>query len=208
MKMRSWVIVLVVIVLIGGWLWTGFNGLVASREGVDASWAQVQTMYQRRADLIPNVVNTVKGSAEFEQSTLTAVTNARSAWAAAQAGSRNDQVVAAQGLDSTISRLLVTVEAYPQLRSTQAFRDLITELEGTENRVATARRDYNETVRGYNVRVKVFPTNLLAGMFGFTPAEMFEAVPGANIAPQVDFEPQASSTASVEEPVSSAAVQP
>ncbi|MFA6039094.1 MAG: LemA family protein [Candidatus Peribacteraceae bacterium] len=205
MKLRPWIIVLIIVVILGGWLWTGFNGLVAAREGVDASWAQVQTMYQRRADLIPNVVNTVKGSADFEQSTLTAVTNARSAWAAAQAGSQGQQVAAAQGLDSAISRLLVTVEAYPQLRSTQAFRDLITELEGTENRVATARRDYNETVRGYNVRVKTFPTNLMAGMFGFTPAEMFEATPGAETAPEVDFGSSSAEAASAAPVVSSAA---
>lgn len=194
MKVRSFSFVLLIIVLIAGaWLWTGYNGLVTARESVDASWAQVQTMYQRRADLIPNVVSTVQGSASFEQSTLTQVTNARSAWAAAQqSGSRDAQVSAAQGMDSALSRLLVTVEAYPQLQSTQAFRDLIVELEGTENRVATARRDFNETVRMFNVRVKVFPANVLAGMFGFAPAEMFEATPGAEEAPRVDFGSSAS----------------
>ncbi len=197
MKIRSFSFVLVVIVLIASaWVWTGYNGLVTARESVDASWAQVQTMYQRRADLIPNVVSTVQGSASFEQSTLTQVTSARSAWAAAQqSGSRDAQVAAAQGMDSAISRLLVTVEAYPQLQSTQAFRDLIVELEGTENRVATARRDFNETVRMFNVRVKVFPANVLAGMFGFSPAEMFEATPGAEEAPRVDFGSSASAQA-------------
>ncbi len=185
----------IVIILFGAWLWIGYNGLIQSKEGVSASWAQVQTVYQRRADLIPNIVNSVKGSANFEQSTLTAVTNARSAWAAAQqSGSLNEQVSAARGMDSALSRLLVTVEAYPQLQSTQAFRDLITELEGSENRVATARRDYNETVRGFNVKVKSFPTNLLAGMFGFDPAVMFEANSGSENAPNVDFGQPATGT--------------
>ncbi|MDD4318948.1 MAG: LemA family protein [Candidatus Peribacteraceae bacterium] len=187
MKTRSILIgVGIVVVAILAWAWSGYNGLIGAREGVDASWAQVQTTYQRRFDLVPNLVSTVRGAAAFEQQTFTAITQARSAWQGAQ--TREQQISAAQGLDGALARLLVTVENYPQLQATQAFRDLMTQLEGTENRISTARRDYNETVRGYNIRVKRFPTNVLAGTFGFEPAELFESAQGAETAPAVNFE--------------------
>lgn len=187
MKRTTWII-LGVIVLVAVWLVGSYNGLVSARAGVDSSWAQVETTYQRRFDLIPNLVSTVKGAANFEQSTLTEVTNARSAWAqAAQNKDRSGQITAAQGLDSSLSRLLVTVEAYPQLQATQAFRDLMTQLEGTENRIATARKDFNDSVMGYNVKVQRFPGNVAAGIFGFNAEKFFDSTPGAENAPTVDF---------------------
>lgn len=188
MKFRPWHVIVAIVVLLVAWMWAGYNGLVTAQVNVDTAWSNVQAQYQRRADLVPNLVNTVKGSANFEQSTLTQVTNARSAWAQAQSsGDRTAQVAAAQGLDGALSRLLVTVEAYPQLQSTQAFRDFMAQLEGTENRISVARKDYNDAVKIFNIAVQRFPTNILAGVFGFPPQPPFEAVPGSEKAPAVDF---------------------
>lgn len=185
-KLSPLVIVLVVVVLLGGWLWTGYNGLVGGNESVTTAWSQVETQYQRRMDLIPNLAATVQGAADVEQDTYTQVTAARSQWQ--NAGTREEQIAAAGAFDSALSRLLVTVENYPQLQATQAFRDFMVQLEGTENRIATARRDYNEVVQMYNVKVKRFPTNILAGIFGFEPATAFASAEGADAAPVVDFE--------------------
>ncbi|MDO8468379.1 MAG: LemA family protein [Candidatus Peribacter sp.] len=184
---KPWVIVLIlVLVVLGGWLWSGFNGFVAQQENVKNAWAQVETVYQRRIDLVPNLVNTVKGAANFEQSTLTAVTEARTQWMGA--GTRQDKLAAAQNMEGALGRLLVTVEAYPQLKATEAFRDLMTQLEGTENRISVARKDYNDAVKTYNVAIRRFPSNLLAGIFGFAQEKPFEAAPGADKAPVVDFD--------------------
>lgn len=177
---------LVVGVLVVGWLWTGYNSLVTAQGAVEGDWAQVETQYQRRFDLVPNLVKTVQGAADFEQDTLTQVTAARTQWQ--NAGSRGEQIAAAEGFDSALSRLLVTVEAYPQLQATQAFRDLMTQLEGTENRIATARRDYNGKVQTYNVMVRRFPKNVLAGLFGFDEEAFFDAVEGSEVAPSVEFD--------------------
>ncbi len=182
---RSLYIILGVAALLLLWVWTGYNGLVTAKTGVEASWAQVETQYQRRFDLVPNLVSTVKGAAAFEQDTFTAITAARSQWQSA--GSRDDKITAASGFDSALSRLLVTVEAYPQLQATQAFRDLMTQLEGTENRIAVARRDYNLSVQTYNVLVARFPRNILASMFGFGPEKLFASDEGADKAPAVKF---------------------
>lgn len=182
---KPWLVILGVVILVGIWLAISYNGLVSSQEGVRNAWAQVETTYQRRIDLVPNLVNTVKGAADFEQSTLTAVTAARTQWQAAP--TRQDKVAAAQNMESAISRLLVTVEAYPQLQATQAFRDLMTQLEGTENRINVARRDYNDAVMSYNVAVRRFPRNIIATLFGFTQEKPFEAAPGAEQAPSVNF---------------------
>lgn len=173
--------------ILAAWLWTGYNGLVSSKAAVDAAWANVETQYQRRFDLVPNLVSTVKGAANFEQKTLTDVTAARTKWMNA-GESRGEQIAAARGFDSALSRLLVTVEAYPQLQATQAFRDLMAQLEGTENRIAVARRDYNEAVKSFNVLVQRFPRNTLAAIFGFRSERLFNASEGAEIAPKVDFQ--------------------
>lgn len=175
-----------VVVLFAIWIFSGYNGLVTEKENVDNQWRQVETTYQRRFDLIPNLVQTVKGAANFEQDTFTAVTAARTQWMNA-GGNRAAEVQAAQGLETALSRLLVTVEAYPELKATAAFKDLMTQLEGTENRISTARKDYNDAVRDYNVRVKTFPTVILATLFGYLPEKGFEAAEGSDIAPSVDF---------------------
>lgn len=166
-----------------------YNGLVSSSEAVQSAWAQVETQYQRRFDLVPNLVRTVQGAAQFEQSTITAVTQARSGWQAA--ATRGERVAAAQSFDSALSRLLVTVEAYPELQATQAFRDLMTQLEGTENRIGVARKDYNDAVQAYNVKVRRFPTNMLARLMGFAPETFFESTEAAAVAPTVDFDASA-----------------
>lgn len=176
---------IIVVMLI--WVAGTYNGLIGQKETLDNTWRQVETQYQRRFDLVPNLVQTVKGAANFEQSTLTAVTNARTQWMNA-GGNRDAEVAAAQNFDSALSRLLVTVEAYPQLQATQAFRDLMTQLEGTENRIATARKDYNDAVATYNIRVRTFPANVIAGMFGFGPEKGFEAAAGSDVAPSVNFQ--------------------
>lgn len=186
MKFSPWLIALAAVVLLAGWAWTGYNGLVTARGGVDLAWSQVETDYQRRFDLIPNLQRTVQGAADFEQQTFVQVTEARTQWLNA-AGDRDARVEAANQFDSALSRLLVSVEAYPQLQATQAFRDFMTQIEGTENRISTSRRDYNQAVLAYNLKVRRFPGNLLAGLFGFDPAESFEAAEGADRAPVVDF---------------------
>ncbi len=181
---RNILIAVVVVALL--WAFSTYNTLVGAKGAVDGAWAQVETQYQRRFDLVPNLVTTVKGAANFEQSTLTAITEARTKWMGAGA-SRTDQVNAAQSFDSALSRLLVTVEAYPQLQATQAFRDLMTQLEGTENRIAVARKDFNDSVMSYNIRVRTFPTNVLAGIMGFAAEPFFQSTPGSENAPSVQF---------------------
>lgn len=184
---RTLWIVLGVVVLLLLWSFTGYNGLVGAKETVEAQWAQVETQYQRRVDLVPNLIETVKGAAQFEQTTLQNVTEARTRWLNTRSAPREDQIAAATAFDSALSRLLVTVENYPQLQAVQAFRDLQAQLEGTENRVAVARRDYNEAVRAYNVRTKTFPGAIIARLFGFVSENFFEAAEGAEQAPRVNF---------------------
>ncbi|MFH0776288.1 MAG: LemA family protein [Patescibacteria group bacterium] len=177
-------IAVVVILAIGAI--TSYNSLVTLEENTDNAFAKIETQYQRRFDLIPNVINSVKGVANFEQSTLENVVAARSAWSGA--GNFNEKVGAANSFDSAISRLLVTVEAYPELKATQAFRDLITELEGSENRVAFARNEYNDAATSYNKAVRVFPRNLIANVFNFeNEKELFKAAANADVVPVVDF---------------------
>lgn len=184
------VIVLLVFMGIGQ-----YNSLVEQRENVNQSWAQVENQYQRRADLIPNLVNTVKGAANFEQETLTDVIEARSKATSIQINADdldNPQMLqqfqqAQNQLSGALSRLMVTVEKYPELKANQNFRDLQVQLEGTENRIATERQRYTETVRNYNTTVQSFPSNLFAGLFGFDQRAQFEAEEGASEAPEVDF---------------------
>ena len=161
-----------------------YNSLVSLSESVDESWAQVESQYQRRHDLIPSLVNTVKGSAAFQQETQLAITQARSAWTGAT--TRSAQIQAAGQLDSAISRLLVVAENYPELDSS-AFNDLMVSLEGTENRIAVERMRYNEAVRTLNVKVKRFPSNIIASMFGFEQATYFEIEEGIEAVPEVTF---------------------
>lgn len=182
-------IIIAAIVLTGLWTYTTYNTLITERENVNTSWNQVETQYQRRFDLIPNLVSTVRGAANFEQDTLTAVTEARTQWLNANENNdRAGQVAAAQQTESALARLLVSVESYPQLQATQAFENLMVQLEGTENRISVARMDYNNTVRDYNLRVKRFPGNILAEMFGFETEPGFESTPGSENAPSVNFD--------------------
>jgi len=173
-----------------------YNRLIRLQQNVDQQWAQVQNVYQRRADLIPNLVNTVAGAANFEKSTLTEVTNARASVGRVQLdpnkaptdAAQLEQFQAAQGqLSSALSRLLVVVERYPELRANQNFLSLQAQLEGTENRISVERGNFNTVVQSYNIAVRSFPTNLIAGMFGFPPRPFFAATPGAERPPPVQF---------------------
>ena len=172
----------------------GYNTMVKLDEDVKAKWNQVETQYQRRSDLIPNLVNTVKGAAKFEQSTLTQVTEARAK--ATQVTIDPDKLTpeniekfqAAQGqVSQALSRLLMVTENYPQLKATEQFRDVSAELAGTENRIAVARKDFNESIQVYNTKIRSFPNNLTAGIFGFSQKTGFKAEAGAEKAPKVQF---------------------
>lgn len=179
-------------ILLGLALWTGtqYNRLVVLEEDNDLAWANVETQYQRRADLVPNLVATVQGAADFEQDTFVEVTQARTQWQNVSSdpnASVNEQIAAANGFDSALSRLLVTVEAYPALTATEGFRDLQVQLEGTENRIAVARKDFNESVNTYNKGVRRFPMALFAKAFGFESRDAFEAAEGSETAPVVNF---------------------
>ncbi|HYR21654.1 MAG TPA: LemA family protein [Chthoniobacterales bacterium] len=190
------VIILFIAIVAGLALMGTYNRLVKLQQGVDAQWAQVQNVYQRRADLIPNLVNTVQGAANFEKSTLTEITNARASVGRVQLdpnkaptdAAQLEQFQAAQGqLSNALSRLLVVSERYPELRANQNFLSLQAQLEGTENRISVERNKFNETVQSYNTAVMTFPTKLFAGMFGFSPRPFFNAQPGAEKPPPVQF---------------------
>ncbi len=171
----------------------GYNRLVSLNEAVDGAWSQVENAYQRRADLIPNLVETVKGAADFEQETLTQVVEARSKISQVNLdGAPNAEQLAQfqqaqDGLSSALSRLLVVVERYPELKATEAFRDLQAQLEGTENRIAVERGRFNDAVRGYNTATKQFPALIIAKVFGFDERPYFESTPGAEEPPKVEF---------------------
>ncbi|MBE6749538.1 MAG: LemA family protein [Ruminococcaceae bacterium] len=178
--------VIAIIALLAGSVISSYNDLVEDREEVETSWSQISVQLQRRADLIPNLVNTVKGYTEYEQSTLTAVTEARNALK--NAGSINDQITASNRLDSALNVWVNAVtEAYPELKANTQFTALTDELSGTENRIAVARRDYNEDAREFNAEIKKFPTSILAGIFGFDAYDYFEAQAGTENAPIVNF---------------------
>lgn len=182
---KTWLIVLAVLaVLIIGAI-SSYNSLVGLNETVDNNWSQVENQLQRRADLIPNLVATVKGFASQEKSILNSIAESRSKLIGAQGVA--EKAAANNELNSSLSRLLVVVENYPNLKSDANFRQLMDELSGTENRISVARKDYNDSVKTYNAKIKTFPNVLFAGMMGFTPREYFEAAPGASQAPTVDF---------------------
>ncbi len=174
------------VVIIVGYLVGTYNGLVKGREGVDAAWAQVETQYQRRFDLVPNLVESVKGIMAQEQKVFGDISEARTRYAGA--ASPEEKVGAANQLEGALARLLVVMENYPQLKSAETVQTLMAQLEGTENRISVERGRYNEAVRDYNVSVKVFPRNILAGWFGFSARTMFEAVEEAAAAPKVNLE--------------------
>lgn len=194
MKSKFLILVLVVIIL-GFWGINVNNSLVDREESVKKQWAQVENQYQRRSDLIPNLVATVKGAANFEQETLTEVVEARSKATSIQlsADALNDPKAMANfqqaqsQLSGALSRLLVSVEKYPELKANQNFRDLTVQLEGTENRISTERTRFNETAQAYNAQLRKFPGSLMAGLLGFEKTAYFEAEKGAEKAPEVSF---------------------
>jgi LemA protein len=191
------VVILLFVVIIAALAVGGiYNRLVRLQQGVDQSWAQVQNVYQRRADLIPNLVNTVSGAANFEKSTIVEVTNARASVGqvkidptkAPTDAAQLEQFQAAQGaLSNALSRLLVVVERYPELKANQNFLSLQAQLEGTENRISVERGNFNSAVQNYNTAVRSVPANFVAGMFGFAPRPFFAAQPGAEKPPPVNF---------------------
>jgi LemA protein len=187
---------IVLVLLIGGFsLRSTYNEVVTLEQGVNAQWAQVQNVYQRRADLIPNLVATVKGYAAHESEVLQAVTASRSQVGSIQAtpGILNNPAEfqkfqqAQAGLGSALQRLLVVVERYPDLKANQNFLELQSQLEGSENRITVERKRFNESAQQYNTRIKQFPTNLVAGFFRFTEKQYFQGTPGSEKAPVVDF---------------------
>jgi LemA protein len=196
MSTRNIVLIVIggLILLLGGCGCSGYNGLVQMDQNVKGKWANVESDYQRRSDLIPNLVNTVKGAADFEKSTLEAVVNARAQATQTKIDVTNlspEKVAefqkAQSQLSGAIGRLLVTMEKYPELKATDAFRDLQSQLEGTENRIKVSRNDFNSAVQEYNTSVKKFPMVLFSGMFGFKEKGFFAAEAGAEKAPTVDF---------------------
>lgn len=181
--MQPWFIALVVVAVLGIWLIATYNSLVGLEQAVAGQWAQVESQYQRRYDLIPNLVNTVKNYQQFEASLLTELTTLRSQWAAARTVS--EQIDIGTATDSAIARLLLVYENYPELKTITAVSNLMDELAGTENRIAVERMRYNDAVRGYNTAIKIFPTNMIANAYGFTEKAYFQSAEGAETAPVV-----------------------
>lgn len=191
---KSVIIILVIVGVIVLWAISGYNSLISLEEQVQTKWANVETQYQRRADLIPNLVNTVKGYASHEKQTLEDVVNARTK--ATQITINPEELSAekiaeyqkAQGeVSSALGRLLAISESYPDLKANQNFLELQAQLEGTENRISVARREFNETSKDYNTQIRRFPKNILAGIFGFSKMSYFEAEAGTEKAPTVEF---------------------
>ncbi|TBR14750.1 LemA family protein [bacterium] len=179
-------VVIGLIVIIGMSFASVYNGIVSKHETITEKWSQVENQLQRRNDLIPNLVNTVKGYAQHEKTLFEDITNARSQWA--KASGPDDKIKAAASMDSALSRLLLVVENYPNLKADQTFLKLMDELSGTENRIAVERMRYNESVKEYNISVRTFPGNFIAGMFNYKVAtEYFKAEESAKKVPEVKF---------------------
>lgn len=194
MKNKGLWIILGIVAVVVIWAVSGYNSLVSNEENVGKAWANVESAYQRRSDLIPNLVNTVKGYAQHEQKTLQDVVEARSKATSIRVDASTatpeqmqQWIEAQQEVGSALGRLIAISESYPTLRANENFLALQTQLEGTENRIKTERDRYNEAVKGFNVKIRRFPTNILASIFGFERREMFEAEAGAEIAPEVQF---------------------
>ena len=192
--MKKGIIGIVVVAVLAIWAYSGYNGLVVKDEAVANKWAAVEADYQRRADLIPNLVATVKGYAEHEESTLQAVTDARTRAtsinidpATATPEQMEAWMAAQDELSSALGRLIAVAESYPDLKASQNFLSLQSQLEGTENRISVERQYYNEAVKNYNVAVRRFPRSIIASMFGVETKSMFEAQAGAEVAPVVQF---------------------
>jgi LemA protein len=179
---KTWIIVIAIVAVLAVWVLGSYNGLVTASTAADTQWAQVEAQYQRRFDLIPNLVESTKGVLKQEQTVFTAIAEARANYAGNPSAENANQV------ESALSRLLVIVENYPELKSNQTVATLMAQLEGTENRISTERMRYNEVVQAYNLRVKRFPGSVAAAIFGFDEKAPFAAVAGAQNAPQVDLQ--------------------
>ena len=177
--------VALVALIIGISLWSGYNSLVTKSQAIDGQWSQVETQYQRRYDLIPNLVNSVKGIMAQEREVFDQISEARTRYAGAT--TTDEKAVAGTEMEVALGRLLVVMENYPQLRSIEAVTQLMDELAGTENRISVERRRYNEAVLAYNTSIKRFPTNILASVFNFDTREYFKSVSGADQPPKVEF---------------------
>ena len=185
-KLWLWIGIPIAIILLAVLWYVGtYNSLITMNEGVNGKWAQVETQYQRRVDLIPNLVSTVKGAANFEQSTLEDITKLRSQWQTAP--DVNAKVNTANQIETAISKLLVIAENYPQLTATKNYQSLQDELANTENKVAVERQRYNDAVRDFNARIKTFPSSIVAKQLGYLDRPYFNAKPGAENAPEVKF---------------------
>lgn len=182
---KTWLAVLLVVVVFALYTGTTYNGLVTANETVDAQWAKVETQYQRRFDLIPNLVNSVKGVLTQEQTIFTEIADARTRYAGATTA--DEKAAAASQVETSLGRLLVIVENYPVLTSSTVVRDLMSQLEGTENRISVERSRFNDEIRSYNLSVKRFPKSLIALLFGFGERSYFEAVEGGDTVPTVNL---------------------
>lgn len=191
-KYLALIVIVALVLVIGGCGCTSYNGLVGGDQGVKKAWSNVETNYQRRNDLYSSVIKTIEGSANFEKSTLKDVLEARSKATSVQVNISDpaslEKYQAAQAqLQGSFSRLMAVAEAYPALQTTKSFQDFQAQIEGTENRINIARRDYNTTVEGYNLKVKTFPNNIFAGFFGFTEKAYYKADPGSERNPDIQF---------------------
>ena len=185
---KVWIGIGIVAILLILWLVSGYNGLVKASLGVDNAWADIEAQYQRRFDLIPKLLETVKCYKAYEEKVFVEITQMRSQWQSAkQSGDVDSQLASARGLDGALGKLLAIAENYPDLKASESFKTLMIALEGTENRIATSRMDYNGAVKEFNIRTRTFPSNLIASWFGFKQRKSFEADPGTSKAPEVKF---------------------
>lgn len=182
---KTLIILGVVVLVVGGFVWSTYNKLITGNEGVDNQWAQVETQYQRRFDLIPNLVSSVKGAMAQEEKVFGDLAEARTRYSGA--GTADQKAEAASQVEGALSRLLVIMENYPQLKSLDTVQTLMSQLEGSENRVSVERKRYNDLVKGFNLVVKRFPANMIAGMLGFSERAYFEAVEGSEVVPTVEL---------------------
>ncbi len=182
---KAFVIVGAVIVIIGGYFWLTYNSLITANEAVDNQWAQIDTQYQRRLDLIPNLVESVKGVMSQETAVFGDISKARANYT--NASNAEQQATAATQLEGSLSRLIAIMENYPELKSAENVQTLMTQLEGTENRISVERKRYNDVVQNFNVKIKRFPTNLAANMLNYSERVYFEAEAGAETTPKVDL---------------------